>query len=610
VLGGAEASEWFAAGPLGIEQGFTIAHRPGGGGSTMTVATRVGGTLIPRPDATSLQFLDRAGRVVLLYGGLSATDATGRPLRAWMTLSHRRLLLRIDDRGARYPLRIDPLVEQQKIAPTDAIVEPNYGSYFGQSVAISADGNTALIAGPNDGSNSNFDQNPGAVWVYTRTGATWSEQQKLTAPDEIGTSSGFGDSVALSGDGKTALIGGASDNANGNGAVGAAWVYTQSNGTWSELQKIVPTDEAGVGSDFGTSVALSTDGSTALIGGLTDGADLANQLSDTGAAWVYTLSNGSYTELQKIVPPDESTPCATDAGSPTSTCSEFGSSVALSATGATAVIGGPNDNANSGGAGAAWVYTRSGNSYTELQKIVPTDNLGSATDFGNAVALSSDGSTALIGGDNDNNNGADGGAAWVYTLGSVSYAEQQKIVPMDESAAGFPDPFGWSVALSSDGNTALIGSPYDSSAAPTCDDSGAAWLYTRASASWTEQQKIVPTDENQCGSEFGFGVALSQDASTALIGGVIDGANGAAWTYVTGSADADLSVSVSAPASAADGTSFQATVTVDNKGPAVATGVRTTLLLPLALKLTNAGGASGFGPIWRWLAATIPSGGQ
>jgi hypothetical protein len=139
-------------------------------------------------------------------------------------------------------------------------------------VAISGDGNTALIG------LSDENGHVGAAWVFVRSGSTWSQQgPKLTANDE--TMQGlFGDSVALSGDGNTALIGGQGDNGQHGEGVGAAWVFVRSGSTWSQQgSKLTACDESGQGR-FGLSVALSGDGNTALIGG-------------GGAAWVF--ANGS-----------------------------------------------------------------------------------------------------------------------------------------------------------------------------------------------------------------------------------------------------------------------------------------------------------------------------
>lgn len=145
---------------------------------------------------------------------------------------------------------------------------------FGTSVALSADGNTALIGAPGD------DGDAGAVWVFTRSGSTWTQQgEKLAGGGESGEGR-FGTSVALSGDGTTALIGGAKDE-----NAGAAWIFARSGSTWSQQgEKLTGGGEGGEG-EFGTNVALSSDGSTALIGAWRDNGGV-------GAAWVFAVPPG------------------------------------------------------------------------------------------------------------------------------------------------------------------------------------------------------------------------------------------------------------------------------------------------------------------------------
>ncbi len=112
---------------------------------------------------------------------------------------------------------------------------------FGHSVALSADGNTALIGGPGDNGGATNEGGVGAVWVFTRSGSTWTQQgEKLTGTGEIGKGA-FGESVVLSADGDTALIGGSGDN----GGAGAAWVFTRSGSTWTQQgEKLDPGERA------------------------------------------------------------------------------------------------------------------------------------------------------------------------------------------------------------------------------------------------------------------------------------------------------------------------------------------------------------------------------
>jgi hypothetical protein len=130
-------------------------------------------------------------------------------------------------------LMIDELIQQ---GPKFTAADENGGGGFGSSVALSADGKTALVGGYPD------NNAVGAAWVFTRSRGTWIQQgPKLTANDEAGHGS-FGVSVALSADGNTALIGGSPDN----NAVGAAWVFTRSGGAWTQQgPKLTANDEIG-----------------------------------------------------------------------------------------------------------------------------------------------------------------------------------------------------------------------------------------------------------------------------------------------------------------------------------------------------------------------------
>ena len=192
--------------------------------------------------------------------------------------------------------------------------------------------------------------------------------------------------MALSSDGNTALIGGLGDN----GEVGAAWVFTRSGETWTQQgAKLTGSGEVGVGR-FGVDVALSSDGNTALIGGYADNASV-------GAAWVFTRSGSTWTQQGAKL-----------TGSGEIGNGQFGRSVALSSDGNTALIGGGIDNSL---VGAAWVFTRSGETWTQQGEKLTGSGASGKAQFGSSVALSSDGHTALIGGDEDK---FAVGAAWVF----------------------------------------------------------------------------------------------------------------------------------------------------------------------------------------------------
>jgi hypothetical protein len=497
-------TEWYANGPLGIEQGFDVAARPSPAAGPLTLSLALSGNLAARLRGGSVLFTGEGA--ALRYGGLVATDAHGHVLRSWLELVKGHVLIRVADRGAAYPLRIDPMIQQgKKLTGTGAIGTGR----FGYTVALSGDGNTALIGARYGIAGGETGIGAGAAWVFIRTGGTWAQQGgKLVGTGHVGEGEfahvgegEFGTSVALSGDGNTALIGGPADNEN----IGAAWVFTRSGSTWTQQgEKLTGTGETGEGR-FGRSVTLSADGNTALIGGTRDNGFV-------GAAWVFTRSGSTWAQQgEKLTGTGE-------AGQ-----GEFGRSVALSAEGNTALIGGWGDNGN---AGAAWAFTRSGSTWTQQgEKLTGTGGVGGEGEFGTSVALSGDGNTALIGGPADNENV---GAAWVFTRSASTWSQQgSKLTGGGETGEG---RFGVSVALSADGNTALVGGPGDNSAV------GAAWAFTRSASVWSQQGgKLAGSGETGAG-EFGSSVALAADGNTALIGvPEDDAAQGGTWVLTRSS---------------------------------------------------------------------------
>jgi hypothetical protein len=486
----AGVTELYRNGPLGLEQGFTLQARPAGSTASgpLTIALRSSGAA-----------LSQHGSVVRIsgggtYSGLTAFDATGRKLPSTLVLQHGTLLLHVNDGGARYPVTVDPLIGYSRMDAMsyNGSTGPVGAGAEGMSVSLSGDGTEALVGAPAD------DSGIGAAWVFLLTdNGAWNYGYKLTATGETGAGA-FGSSVSLSSDGSRALVGAPSD-AN----VGAAWAFTLAVDNTTDPSNPVVTSATqdhmftGVGQDntntttstpagarYGAAVALSGDGSTAMIGAYKD----FDSVSNTGSVWAYKLITGTWTSQgSKFRGTDGS-----------AFFLSFGASIALSYSGNTALVGGYSDG-NGTSTGAAWVFTRSGSTWTQQgSKLTPDDESGAGR-FGKSVALSDDGNTALVGGPND---ASDTGAAWVFTYGGPNWLQQgPKLVGDDEDGAG---QFGTSVALSASGDTALVGGPQDQSA------TGAAWLYVRSNGTWAEQGTKLS------GSGFGVGSATTQSTGTSV----------------------------------------------------------------------------------------------
>ncbi|OQP58773.1 IPT/TIG domain-containing protein [Niastella populi] len=369
----------------------------------------------------------------------------------------------------------------------------------GHSVSISADGNTAIVGAPSDNSNQ------GAAWIFTRTGTVWAQEAKLAGTGATGAAK-QGYSVAISADGNTVLMGGVEDNSG----MGATWVFNRNAGVWSQQgSKLVGTG-GGATSWQGCSVALSADGNTAVVGGYQSG---GNQ----GGTWVFTRNAGVWTQQgSKLF----------GTGAVMNTAGQ-GYSVAISGDGNTILTGGYMDGWAYGTAiGAAWVFTRAAGVWTQQgAKLTGAGYVAGNVAQGSAVALSADGNTALIGGYSDNNNK---GAAWVFTRSAGVWAQQGgKLVG---TITGLSNPQqGYSVSLSADGNTALVGGWQDANVI-----GGGMWVFKRSGGNWAQAGSRLNGYGNTTAAYQGRSVAVSADGSTAIMGGHYDAFSvGAAWIFTT-----------------------------------------------------------------------------
>ena len=497
---------WWRAVPLGYEEGFELMRRPRGRGPVEVeleanrVGRKVGGGI-------------RWGEV--RYGKLWVTDARGRRVPAVLREEGRKIWVRIEGRGWKYPLRVDPLVWVEQAASLPAGLSSN--GQFGSSVALSGNGQVALVGAFNTNSGA------GAAYVYTYDSSTqtWSgPSATLSAPSGVYH---FGSSVALSSDGTVALVGAPITSSD----TGAAYVYTYSGGTWSSPVALpVPSGAL----HFGSSVALSSDGTVALVG-----APVTNNY--VGAAYVYTSSS---TGGWNSTPVTLSVPSGYD---------YFGFSVALSLDGTVVLVGAPFTNNN---AGAAYVYTSSTEAWSSTSTSGPvTLSVPSGVAlFGASVALSSDGTVALVGAPPTTSSAT--GAAYVYSSGSTGTWGNPVTLSVPSGAVDF----GSSVVLSSGGTEALVG------ASATNNETGAAYVYSSGSAG-TWSGPLVTLVPPGGAVSFGFPVALSSDGTVALIGAfATNNYQGAAYFY--GAADLDLALAASSAAPPGGRYTEQAILTNDS----------------------------------------------
>jgi len=313
---------------------------------------------------------------------------------------------------------------QQKLTASDGAPEDAFGS----SVAISGD--TIVVGAYSDTVGTNTSQ--GSAYVFVRSGTAWTQQQKLVAGDGASFDI-FGRTVAISGD--TVAVGASSDDITTNVDQGSAYIFLRTGSTWAQQQKLLAGD--GTTSDFfGDSITI--EGNTVLIGATDDTTGVVTQ---QGSAYVFVRTGTTWAQQQKLTANDGTT------------FDYFGFSVALS--GDTAVIGTLQDIGATFQQGSAYVYVRSGTTWTQQQKLLAND--GAANDsFGNSVSVLGD--TVLIGAAGDTNGtNPRQGSAYVFSRTGTTWTQQQKLTASDGTA---DDSFGASVSLTPD--AALIGSLGDS----------------------------------------------------------------------------------------------------------------------------------------------------
>ena len=372
---------------------------------------------------------------------------------------------------------------------SDAATDDNYGD----SVALSGDGNTLAVGSTLDDTTAT---NVGSVYVYARTGTIWTYQTKLQSSDRL-LGDSFGRVVALSNDGNTLAIGAYVDDNSGGTDAGSVYVFTRSGTTWTEQTRLQAGDAA-ASDKFGTSVALSSDGNTLAVGSTLDNNTAG---TDAGSAYVFTRSGTTWTQQARLQ--------ASDAAP----SDKFGNSIALSSDGNTLAVGASaDDNFIDPDAGSVYVFTRSGTTWTE-QARVQSNGVAPYDSFGYSVALSSDGNTLAVGAAlADTSGNSNAGSTYVFIRSGTTWTQQTRLQAGDPS---INDYFGYSVALSNDGNTLAVGATADSNSAGT--NAGSVYTFTRTGTTWAQQARIQATDASP-ESYLGHSVALSGDGNTLAAG--------------------------------------------------------------------------------------------
>ncbi|WAS96446.1 FG-GAP repeat protein [Nannocystis punicea] len=394
------------------------------------------------------------------------------------------------------PVEVDPGVDEAigYFKASNAESE----DYFGLDLAISADGTTMVVGAPyedsgalgvNSKQSDNSSPNSGAAYVFVREGDSWKQQAYLKSFNP-GEGDQFGE-VAISANGDTIAVGARQEDSGATGIGGD------------------PNDNSG---------------------------------TNSGAVYVFERKGGAWSQTAYVK------------ANNTQSLANFGEALALSADGNTLVVGAPSESSAATGvdsnpwqgfvegSGAAYVYSRTGSGWTHRAYLKAT-NTGQWDSFGAALALSADGATLAVGApDEDGKTGgingdqldgaASAGAVYMFVLNDGAWSQQAYI---KASNPGSPDLFGFTLALTQDGDTLFVGAPMEASAATEIDGdqsndeayaAGAVYVFSRLGQTWQQDAYIKAPNADE-DDHLGIGLAVSGDGGILVAGAPGEGSGGA-----------------------------------------------------------------------------------
>ncbi len=492
-------TEWYVNGALGLQQGFTVNAPAAPTDPLLTLALA-----LPRElradigeDARSVS-LSRNGTALAQYFGLTAYDAQERTLHARLEIvgknekdEARMLVLRVDTRGAQFPVTVDPFFQKAKLTASDGSLSDD----FGVSVAISGD--TVIVGAKGENSSR------GAVYVFTKPATGWAN---MTQTAKLTTSNNYtyhlGYTVAINGD--TIVAGAPATGWTNALQIGAVYVFVKPLNGWTDMTEsaeLLAFDGEG-GDNFGWSVGYA--GDEIVVGAPyandTYGGGGAN--NQRGAAYIFPEPNGGWTGQQygayTLLPNDPEDNAI------------FGWSVSIS--GNVVAVGAPGDDSDSG---STYLFAKPlGNwqNMTQTAKLTATTRTG-VENLGWSVSIS--GNTVVAGAPGED---SDRGAAYVFVKPGLTWANITESAKLTASNGASGDRFGHSVALNV--SVIVVGAPDFNQG--SSGDAGAAYVFQEPNGGWTDatENSAVKAVDAAASDNFGWGVALGSEVG--VVGAVGD----------------------------------------------------------------------------------------
>ena len=400
-------------------------------------------------------------------------------------------------------MSISGISSYRQVSALSGSYATQYGDYFGYRVATSADGKTIIIGAPKDELPIG-DGDTGVVYVFDRNGNSFNQVGILTGT-YTSANDLFGNSLAISADGKTIIIGAPKDGLPGSDGTGLVYIFDRNGNTFNQVGILTGSNAIQANDLFGNSVASSADGKTIIVGASGDGLPGSD---GTGLVYIFDRNGNIFNQVGILT------------GSNANVSDDnFGFSVTSSVDGKTIVIGATGDELTSTtGYGLVYIFDRNGNTFNQVGILTGTYATQTSDDFGFSIATSSDAKTIVVGAPNDEILGlADStGVGYVYDRVGNSFNQVGILTGLYSTQGG--DIFGYSVAMSADGKKIVVGAYQDEIPGVTPLNSGIVYIFNRVGNTFNRVGILTGSYAIDGVDYFGYSVATSADGKNIIVG--------------------------------------------------------------------------------------------
>lgn len=365
---------------------------------------------------------------------------------------------------------------------------------FGSSVSVDATG-TRVAIGSMSADRSAYG-GAGVAYIFIRSGTTWTQEAKIMATS-YATGDHFGASISIDATGTRVVVGAPDATRLGLSGCGVCFIFTRSGTTWTQEAEIVANDKA-ANDEFGASISSDSTCTRIIVGSPRN----AGGLVQAGAAYIFIRSGTSWSQEAKLLASDK---VSYDNAA-------MARSIDIDDNGTRSIIGVyQSDPGGLNAAGAAYVFVRSGTIWSQEAKLTASDKTAVAN-FGRSASINGDGTRCIVGAPQADPGGiSNAGAAYVFVRSGTTWTQEAILIATDKVSS---DALGNSVYMNANGDRIVTGA---SAAASGGIYSGVAYVFDRSGTTWTQSAKLTPSGATNSDA-FGLNVSIASNSSRIVVG--------------------------------------------------------------------------------------------